>query len=245
MKTSITLSVGFLMLSVAAAPSGGERFGGYLVRPNSKQGAVLVLNAQDQMKDEEIKAAFKPLFSDGYDVRIERRALAGTAPCELARKSGAPVTVAVFAEKGKPPMVACPDEHWAVVNVAAMDEGLKTDEAKAKFVPGRCRRELLRAFVLAAGASGSAFSGNILSCRKIPDLDLVGEFIPEDAFDSCRKYMATCGITPERRVPYLIAVREGWAPAPTNDVQRMIVEKLQNAKERGPANAIRIQPPKK
>ena len=39
------------------------------------------------------------------------------------------------------------------------------------------------------------------------------------------------GIPFVRRVPYLMAVRQGWAPAPTNDIQKAIWEKVKAEKE--------------
>ena len=44
---------------------------------------------------------------------------------------------------------------------------------------------------------------------------------------------------------YRKACREGWAPAPTNDVQKAIWEDINATKERGPANALPIPSPKK
>jgi len=44
-------------------------------------------------------------------------------------------------------------------------------------------------------------------------------------------------------VNYKKAVAEGWAPAPTNDVQKAIWDRMKAEKERGPANAVKITPP--
>ena len=41
---------------------------------------------------------------------------------------------------------------------------------------------------------------------------------------------------------YRKAVEEGWAPAPTNDVQRTIMQEIDSAKERGPVNGLKITP---
>ena len=38
------------------------------------------------------------------------------------------------------------------------------------------------------------------------------------------------GIPDEREVPYVKALREGWAPAPTNDAQRAAVQKWEEVK---------------
>ena len=47
----------------------------------------------------------------------------------------------------------------------------------------------------------------------------------------------------ERRIPYRVAVQEGWAAPPTNDYQKAVWEQVKADKERGPTNPITIQPP--
>ena len=49
----------------------------------------------------------------------------------------------------------------------------------------------------------------------------------------------------KRRTSYHKACEEGWAPAPTNEVQKAIWEQVKADKERGPTNPIKIEPPKK
>ena len=57
--------------------------------------------------------------------------------------------------------------------------------------------------------------------------------------------MNTSGIRPYRIAKYSEAVKEGWAPAPTNDYQKAIWDKVRSEKERGPTNPIEIPMPKK
>ena len=45
-----------------------------------------------------------------------------------------------------------------------------------------------------------------------------------------------------RYVTYRQACIEGWAPAPTNDVQKAIWEKVHSEKERGPSHGLKISP---
>ncbi len=53
------------------------------------------------------------------------------------------------------------------------------------------------------------------------------------------------GIDTVRTDTYRRACQEGWAPAPTNDVQRAIWEQVRADKERGPTKPITISPPNK
>ena len=52
------------------------------------------------------------------------------------------------------------------------------------------------------------------------------------------------GVQSARFTTYRQACREGWAPAPTNDLQKAIWEEVKADKERGPTNPITITPPK-
>ena len=47
-----------------------------------------------------------------------------------------------------------------------------------------------------------------------------------DMVKRAEKYMEKCGVTPLRIATYRQACREGWAPAPTNDVQKAIWDKV-------------------
>jgi hypothetical protein len=60
----------------------------------------------------------------------------------------------------------------------------------------------------------------------ICDLDLVEEFIPGDTAYACVARLIKVGVTPIRLVTYAKACKEGWAPQPTNDVQKAIWDKV-------------------
>jgi hypothetical protein len=64
-----------------------------------------------------------------------------------------------------------------------------------------------------------------------------------DMIDAIRRNMKARGITQTMISSYLKACEQGWAPAPTNDYQRAIWEKVKADKERGPTNPITIPPP--
>ena len=53
------------------------------------------------------------------------------------------------------------------------------------------------------------------------------------------------GFAPYRRTTYKRACKEGWAPAPTNDFQRAVWEKIKAEQGEKPTNPIRILPGQK
>ena len=50
--------------------------------------------------------------------------------------------------------------------------------------------------------------------------------VPPDVFPRMLHYIGALGIRPVVQATYKKACQEGWAPAPTNDVQKAIWEKV-------------------
>ena len=65
------------------------------------------------------------------------------------------------------------------------------------------------------------------------------------AVDEMKRLLPRVGFAPAMVATYRTACNEGWAPPPSNDVQRAIWARYLSEKERGPTNPIRILPPKK
>ena len=190
--------------------------GGSIVRPG--KGFVAILNRQTKLPAKELDAAARKLIEA---TRINVRVVA-----EESEAKGAGLVVRVIDETGKPPLLVAPEEWWAEVNVAALGSDLKGETALAKFVPSRLRKEVMRAFAYAAGAGGSGFGGNILDTTCVRDLDYREEFIPADALDLSLTHLESRGVTRAETVTYRNACSEGWAPAPTNDIQKAIWDKV-------------------
>ena len=82
------------------------------------------------------------------------------------------------------------------------------------------------------------------SRREIEDV-FAGETFTMIAVNDVKRLLPHTGFEPAVIATYETACREGWAPVPTNDVQRAIWAKTLDEKERGPTNPIRIEPPNK
>lgn len=197
--------------------------GGDLVKPG--KGYIAIVDRTAKMSDA-LKAASALLRDELHiDFRVVK---------DEPKDAG--LVVRVIEESGKPPMLAAPEQSWAEVNVAALGDDLKDDAAKAKFVPARTRKMVIRAFAYAAGAAGSSFNGNLFDIVRVRDLDYVEEFIPIDAKGLILAHLKKLGLEPSKSSTYFQAVREGWAPAPTNDVQKAVWEKVHAT----PAKPIKI-----
>ena len=157
--------------------------------------------------------------------------------------AGAAGVVAVVDEPDAPALVVAPEEGWSAVNVARLADG----GPQASVFSARLRKELWRAAAWAVGGGNSSFQPCLLrGVTTMAELDAIplqqpGPEPNNKMIDEAHRR----GVQSVRFASYRQACIEGWAPAPTNDVQKAIWEKVQAEKERGPAKPITIPPPKK
>jgi hypothetical protein len=222
----------------AQRPAMAAKSGGVIAKPGSSKGRIVFVNTQGDMSVSNIYMAVKSLGDVLARFPVEVVESSPAKAGELKARFKADVAIVVAAENDSPALLAAPDENWAVVNVRALLRNLKTDAAKAKFYEARCRKEIMRGFVCAAGGVGSSFPGNIMNVVKVEDLDLCEEFIPFDKVGVVKQHLRDCGITPTRFATYRMACREGWAPAPTNEYQKAIWDKVHQL----PTEPIKIKP---
>ena len=250
MKHTLFISIAFLAaLSVSAenisTDAAKEQFavkaGGMVIKPNSSSGRIVFINTQSERAESNIADAIAALGDVIAKYTVVVEADVPGKPRELKEKHNANNAVIIVADDNSPSLIVAPEECWALVNVRPLSQGLKTDAAKAKFYNSRCRKEIMRGFACAAGGLGSSFPGNIMNVTRVPDLDLCDEFIPFDKAGVIKKHLKDNGVTPSRYATYRIACREGWAPAPTNDVQKAIWDKVHAM----PTEPIKIKPEEK
>ena len=139
-------------------------------------------------------------------------------------------------------MLSAPENGWTIINAAAITKGAKDNV----FAAARLRKEMMRGYFATAGSMNSQYPGSIMGFVGSPsDLDKLVEEVPMDVVMRTTDCLAKMGVTPIRYTTYKRACEAGWAPPPTNDIQKAIWEKNNSAKERGPENALHIVPPKK
>lgn len=197
----------------------------FVVKPGSQKGKIAFIDTQSEI-DPDVFAALARAQTrkTGFNVVYEKAA-AGT-PEALKAASKADIAVVVVADDTTPTLLAAVEDGWAVVNVRRLSEGLKTKEAKDKFLFPRCQKEVLRAYAVVAGGIASQYPDNLMDILKVSDLDLCNTFIPNDAEKAMRKYLEARGVTPFLKASYSQACQMGWAPSPTNDEQKAIWDRV-------------------
>ena len=221
-------------------------FGEDVVKPKSQQGKIVFVNAQSKLPQAEIEIAVAALYKSAK-FKFEVTAASDEGKRSIDRAASAcvdfkaQIAVVVVADSDTPAVLVAPEDQWAIVNVAKMDKGLSPGPLYARLFAARCRKEIIRTFSLLCGGGASQFAGNMMSTPSIEELDSVQEFIPIDMERRWTDYLASHGVKPAYIRTYQQACKEGWAPAPTNDVQKAIWDKVHAM----PTEPIKIKPEEK
>ena len=225
-------SVAFSQQSVTNAAGAAKqriRGAGYAIRPGTKPGSIAILNAQTTVSSAEFKRLSKD-FESQLDINVPiTNVPAPKDKDDIARifkdsKANFGVVVVDFAESENG-IAIYPDQRYAVVNINALRG--KGGEA-LPFLKARTRKQVIRAFIMVAGGSSSMNGKNLMSpVNDITDLDkIVIEDMPTDVLARMSRYLPDAGCNRVVKVPYVKACREGWAPAPTNDAQRAVWDRV-------------------
>ena len=198
-----------------------ERFyqetGGRLLDTRKMKGRVVYVNAQDSAKEEWLKES-ADYFNKAVKVKVDVEN--GVFSFPEVKKVGE-ITIFVIENPLYPSILAAPDQGWAAVNVAPLKQG---NGEKPQFFKARVRKELTRAFTVAAGGIESAYEGNVVGpIVDVADLDkYADDILPKDVLKRFVKQMERRGITPYKNSTYIEACMEGWGHSPTNDVEKKI-----------------------
>ena len=126
-----------------------------------------------------------------------------------------------------------PEEFKATINVSA----LATDSATPDVIALRLQKEMSRAglFLMGSGCSRGDITKPI---RGLKELDALQLFPPHPETLMHLNAKGIAGVQLIRFASYDQACREGWAPAPTNDVQKAIWDEVHAI----PTEPIKIKP---
>lgn len=224
MKNSVLTIIALLGITVFAnRPKGLDIVGGTLMRPNSLSGKAIVVNAQKVVLSVSLTNAINTL-NRALNTTISLHESEPLRVHEIKNKAklfGAQEAVFIVLDSEWPnAIVVAPEDNWAIVNVAA----LSGNNVEPSFIVARTNKELLRAFLMLCGAFDSSYDDSIMQgIKDVEDIDKIVRISPPlDVVGRVRKYLFAKGVETRPPVTYLQACRQGWAPVPTNDVQKKI-----------------------
>lgn len=209
-----------LSLEERIAKAGGE-----VLKPGTFAGKVSIVNQQKKVPDSDCTAV-AALFAEA-------------TRCNVVADDGADAAVKLYVvdDPKEPVVLLAPEDRWGKLNVAKMVDDLPGERAKERFFAPRARKMMLKSLSLLIGGGSSQFPGNVMNAATMRDLDQCQESIPVDMTDNYIAYLKAIGVTQAEKTTYRKACREGWAPAPTNDVQKAIWDKVHAV----PATPMKIE----
>ena len=201
------------------------RTGGFLARPGSMKGSVVFIDTQSQV---DVSKSFNDVF--GYlkrmmPIKLELIKSEKGSATALKDKAKADFAVIFVDDKDSPSMTIYPEDSTAIVNFSKYSRALKLPQDK-ELLETRCAKGALKAFILLCGGGGSRYPGHVAAMRTPEQLDLAHDKVPHDILEGMKRYLESAGVTPLRQTHYRKACQEGWAPQPTNDIQKAIWDEV-------------------
>lgn len=209
-----------------------KRTGGRIVKPGSQQGEIVYADCQKLIPKSWIEESVA-YFEKETRFKIS---IVSDASFDLKNpKIHGNATLFVIDDPSLPAILVAPENRWAFVNVAPI-----TKEQRPAFLEARVKKELSRGFAYLCGAANSQYPQALTrGIVNHSDLDKnVDMGLPVDVLQRFRGYMETLDVRPAQVSTYQKACREGWAPAPTNDVQKAIWDKVHAM----PTEPLKIKP---
>ena len=155
-----------------------------------------------------------------------RKGPAGDALAEgrAEAKGACGVVMIVDGAEGAPLMAVYPEEHLAIVDMTALSKGGAGSGVRHDRVEKLTWRAI--GHLVGCGAP-DGYTCVMKPLRDMAELDAMpNKFIHPATFFKARPYFDMCGVTPARKGTYESACQQGWAPAPTNEFQKAIWDKV-------------------
>ena len=201
--------------------------GGTVFNLAAQKGVIMFLNAQDKVPsaplDKRINT-MRDFFSTKFVLKQWKKPITLSNAQATLEESKANAAVFIVDDPSVPvTILSAPETKWIFLNVAA----LNADSPDPKLLMERTRRELWRA--LGFLMNGSLAEVCVMrAVTSLKELDELGAEAPSSGpIVQISRRMKDIGVTPIQRATYYRALREGWAPMPTNVYQRALYDKYQ------------------
>ena len=221
-----------------------KKTGGFIhLEAEGPQTLLVDARARPTATLDEVARVYK--LATHLDAQVAKEARGDVAPLEFAKakmSAAKPLMLVMVVDggPGQPILSVFPEERVGIVNADKLKGG---DDPSAPEM--RVMKETWRAIGFVGGLGFSPAENDIMQpLYSLKELDANRyPFIQPMNMARMYKMWKRFGVKKERRIPYRVAVQEGWAAQPTNDYQRAVWEQVKADKERGPTNPITIPPP--
>lgn len=205
--------------------------GGLVERPSEGK-SIRILSKTDKISVAELEETASEITKLlGFKVEV----VDSDKPTRL--KTGCLIVLAE--QESAPTLLVAPENPWASINV----KNLAADKPADEVLKTRIKKEIWRAFAYAMGAANS----NMQPCLMRPifslkdlDSEKVAIVCPEP-LSAISQNAQRLNIAQSRMTTYKRACMEGWAPAPTNDIQKAIAAQVKAEQSKEPTKGMKIK----
>lgn len=211
-----------------------QRTGGIIDNYATMKGEVVFLNAQRRVEAEPLAKRIQTMadfFRSKFSIRPWGKPVTLANAEATLKECGANAAVFIVDDPAVPvAILSAPETRWIFLNVAA----LAADRPDAKRLMERTRRELWRALGYMLGNDSVADVCVMKAVESLEQLDNLGAEAPSQGpVILIGRRLRAIGVEPFTRSTYSRALREGWAPMPTNELQRAVYERYQEQRKNG------------
>lgn len=195
-----------------------SKSGGFVTKAGKGRFAIVSINraysiASIQRKAASLGGQFKfPMEATEYEGQIDILKMSS-----LKNDLGLTAVIFIINDETIPISLVAIEERWAVVNATRIVDASKPQSINDKRLNFEISRVAKALFSTVETARGK------MAVSNGQDLDaLSSDPIDSNSLVTIARGLPSYGLIAPKTVPYYRACREGWAPPPTNDVQRTI-----------------------
>ena len=223
-------------IALCAGADDVENEGGIVRKPTSGK-VIAIVNAQTKVADDKVGGMGRSIDTF-LSLPVEVSSLKGGNLSGMlgGQRRAAATIVLLDSNDPKTTLLVAPEKGWAIVNM----EELSSDNPSSDVLERRVQKEIWRGIAYLVGGSDAEFQPCLMrKIRSLGDLDEYPKLLAPApmTFSKILQRAEAYGILPVVEDTYLNACREGWAPPPTNDAQRVIWEKIHPL----PKNPMKIE----
>ncbi len=203
--------------------------GGKIVKPGTQKGLIVFVNAQNSADRAWIESQIAYLTKElGYGIALKDGSFSLPSP-----KVDGEISIFIIDDAAIPTILLAPENRWAAVNVYSLKDH------RQAFFEARVRKEVSRVFAMLCGGMASNFQLSLMGpVSKVSDLDVFPDSqVPFDILNRIQFHLKSFGVEPAKTATYKQDFSEGWAPAPTNAVQKLIWDEVHSI----PQKPIKIE----
>lgn len=209
-----------------------RRTGGIIVNYATMKGEVAFLNVQKRVPLEPLAVRVKTMadyFCSNFTIRDWAEPVTLANAEETRVKAGVNAAVFIVDDPSIPvTILTAPETRWCFLNVAA----LAADKPDVMKLLTRTRRELWRTVGFMLGNDSVADVCVMKAVGSLKELDELGAEAPSSGpLILVSRRLRAIGVQPFTRATYSRALREGWAPMPTNELQRAVYDRYMEQKK--------------